>query len=58
MPVKKVPKDDIDETFRQIQEEVKFLVADRLEEMSQTPGLASLILNPKVGARRKKQSKL
>jgi hypothetical protein len=58
MPVKQVPKDVIDNTFRQIQEEVKLLVSVRLEEMRQTPSLASLILNPKVGARRRKQTKL
>jgi hypothetical protein len=58
MPIKKVTKEVIDKTFQQIQEEVKRLVEDRLEQMRQTPTLARLILNPKVGARRKKQTKL
>lgn len=57
MPTKKVSKETIDKTFQRIQEEVKLLVDIRLEEMRQIPALASLILNPKVGARRRKQAK-
>lgn len=58
MPVNKIPKEVVDKTFQQIQEEVKRLVEDRLEQMRNTPTLARLILNPKVGARRRKQTKL
>ncbi|HET6256666.1 MAG TPA: YWFCY domain-containing protein [Puia sp.] len=58
MPSKKVTKEIVDKTFRQIQHEVKRLVEDRLDQMRNTPTLAPLILNPKVGARRRKQTKL
>ena len=58
IPTKKVPQEVIDKTFQQIQEETKRLVEDRLDQMRNTPSLAPLILNPKVGARRKKQTKL
>ena len=58
MPVNKVTAEIVDKTFQQIQEEVKRLVEDRLDQMRNTPSLARLILNPKVGARRKKQTKL
>jgi len=58
LPAKKVSKEVVEQTFRRIQEEVKLLVDARLEEMRQTPDLARLILNPNVGARRKKQNKL
>jgi hypothetical protein len=58
LPAKKISKEVIDKTFQQIQEEVRRLVENRLEEMRNTPSLARLILNPKVGARRKKQTKL
>jgi hypothetical protein len=58
VPSRKVTKDIIDNTFRQIQHEVKRLVENRLDQMRNTPALAGLIINPKVGARRRKQSKL
>ncbi|HWB93113.1 MAG TPA: hypothetical protein VG605_14725, partial [Puia sp.] len=58
LPIKKVSREVIDQTFQQIQEKVKRLVEDRSEQMRQTPTLARLILNPKVGARRRKQTKL
>lgn len=58
MPVKKITKEIVDKAFQQIQEETKRLVEDRLDQMRNTPSLARLILNPKVGARRKKQTKL
>jgi YWFCY protein/Type IV secretion-system coupling protein DNA-binding domain len=58
LPVKKITKEVIDKTFEQIQEEVKQLVEARLQQMRETPTLARLILNPKVGARRRKQTKL
>jgi len=56
--IKKVPKDVVDLTFTQIQDEVKALVDKRLQDMRDTPTLARLIINPKVGARKKKSSKL
>ena len=58
VPSRKVTKEVIDNTFRQIQQDVKRLVENRLDQMRNTPTLAPLIINPKVGARRRKQSKL
>jgi hypothetical protein len=58
LPSKKVTKDVIDNTFQQIQYDAKRLVENRLDQMRNTPTLAPLILNPKVGARRRKQTKL
>jgi hypothetical protein len=58
IPCHHVPKEVIDHAFRQIQNEVKRLVENRLDEMRNTPTLTPLILNPKVGARRRKQTKL
>ena len=53
-----VSRDVLDQTFRQIQHDAKRLVENRLDQMRNTPTLAPLILNPKVGARRRKQTKL
>jgi type IV secretory pathway TraG/TraD family ATPase VirD4 len=58
IPSRKVTKEVIDNTFRQIQHDTKRLVENRLDQMRNTPTLAPLIINPKVGARRRKQSKL
>jgi hypothetical protein len=58
MPVKKISKEVVERRFQQIQEETKRLVEHRLDQMRNTPNLARLVLNPKVGARRKKQTKL
>lgn len=58
IPGRKITKDVVDQTFQRIQEEVRLLVDARIEEMRQIPELARLILNPKVGARRRKQTKL
>jgi hypothetical protein len=58
MPVRKITIEAVEQTFQRIQEDVRLLVEARLEEMRQTPDLARLILNPKVGARRRKQTRL
>lgn len=58
LPSRKVTKEVIDNTFQQIQRDAKRIVENRLDQMRNTPSLAPLIINPKVGARRKKQSKL
>jgi hypothetical protein len=58
LPSVKITKDVIDKTFQQIQHDAKRLVENRLDQMRNTPSLAPLIINPKVGARRRKQSKL
>lgn len=58
MPVRKITGEVVDQTFQRIQEDVRLLVEARLEEMRQTPDLSRLILNPTVGARRRKQTKL
>ena len=48
----------INQTFRRIQAEAKQIVANRLDHMRNNAALNKLILNPKVGARRRKQNKL
>ena len=58
LPVQKVSKTTIDQTFQQIQEETKRIVENRLDYMRTVPTLNRLIINPKIGARRKKQTKL
>lgn len=58
LPSKSTSKEVINQVFQQTQTETKRLVENRLEQMRNTPTLAPLILNPKVGARRKKQTKL
>jgi YWFCY protein/Type IV secretion-system coupling protein DNA-binding domain len=58
LPSVKITKDVVDKTFKQIQHDAKRLVENRLDQMRNTPSLAPLIINPKVGARRRKQSKL
>ena len=58
VPSRRVPKEMIDENFQQIQHEAKRIVENRLEQMRNTPSLAPLILNPKTGARHRKQTKL
>jgi hypothetical protein len=58
LPSRKVTKEVIDNTFQQIQRDAKRIVENRLDQMRNTPSLAPLIINPKVGARRRKQSKL
>jgi len=58
LPSKKVSKEAVNQVFQQIQEEAKRIVENRLNDMRNNPTLARLILNPKVGARRRKQTKL
>jgi hypothetical protein len=58
LPSKQVSKDTINQVFQQVQAETKRIVENRMQHMRDTPSLAKLILNPKVGARRKKQTKL
>ena len=58
LPSKPLSKDVINQAFQQIQDEAKRIVENRLEHMRNNPILARLIINPKVGARRKKQTKL
>jgi len=48
----------IDNNFRQIQNQTKRIVENRLDQMRNTPTLAPLILNSKTSARRRKQTKL
>jgi hypothetical protein len=48
----------VNQIFHQVQEETKRIVERRLEDMRNNPTLTRLILNPKVGARRRKQTKL
>ncbi|MDO6431543.1 YWFCY domain-containing protein [Flavitalea sp. BT771] len=54
-PSRTVRKEVQEQTFRQIQNEVKRIVEKRLDHMRNTPALSNLIINPKVGARRKKK---
>jgi hypothetical protein len=58
LPSKKVSNETVNQAFQQIQEETKRIVEKRLEDMRNNPALTRLILNPKVGARRRKQTKL
>jgi len=58
LPSKKVSTEAVNQVFQQIQEEAKRIVENRLNDMRSNPTLARLILNPKVGARRRKQTKL
>jgi len=58
LPSKKVSREAVNQVFQQIQEEAKRIVENRLNDMRNNPTLARLILNPKVGARRRKQTKL
>ncbi|HEY4064144.1 MAG TPA: YWFCY domain-containing protein [Puia sp.] len=58
LPSKNISRELLDQTFRQVQDETKRIVENRLDQMRNTPSLAGLIINPKVGARKKKQSKL
>ncbi|HEV9035644.1 MAG TPA: YWFCY domain-containing protein [Puia sp.] len=57
-PSQKVSLETVNQVFQQIQEETKRIVKNRLNEMRNNPTRARLILNPKVGARRRKQTKL
>lgn len=56
LPTKKVSQDLLNSTFQHIQDDVRRLVEKRLEHMRNTPALSRLIINPKVGACRKKQA--
>ena len=58
LPSKKVSMEIINQTFRRIQAEAKQIVGNRLDHMRNNADLNKLILNPKVGARRRKQNKL
>jgi hypothetical protein len=57
LPSKKVSGETVNRAFQQIQEETKRIVEKRLEDMRNNPTLTRLILNPKVGVRRRKQTK-
>jgi hypothetical protein len=56
-PTKLISKEIVNNTFLPIQQEAKATVGNRLDHMRTNPDLNKLILNPKVGARRK-QNKL
>jgi hypothetical protein len=47
-----------EKVLQQIQAETKRIVEDQLDQMLNTPRLAPIIINRKVGARRRKQIKL
>ncbi|WP_431216960.1 hypothetical protein ACQ86N_21850 [Puia sp. P3] len=49
LPSKKISKDVINQTFREIQEETKHMVENGIQHMRDTTYLAKLIINPKVG---------
>jgi len=57
-PSQKVSKETVNQVFQRIQQETKQLVGNRLDYMRTKTELNKLILNPKVGARRRKQTKL
>jgi hypothetical protein len=58
LPHRKLPKEIIDQTFAQIQIDVKGIVDNRMAQMREDSTLNRLILNPKVGTRRRRQTKL